>query len=165
MNRRTKIVFGGILLFIISIFSYITFPLKSEMVYYIPECNIYIRKEIKSWAKFGYIYFGKDSLSVWSSDDYVKLYNIVDHTILDIYNNSFNDTTYLTSDVGISEMKQTHFKFVVKKILDPIMFNPTEKKAEYDLKPGFNCIRIYDFGEDVAFFNDTSSVVKIPRID
>ncbi|WP_294592152.1 hypothetical protein [uncultured Bacteroides sp.] len=165
MNKRTKIVFGSILGIIILILCRFTFPLKRESVYYIPECKIYLRKEIGAWEKYGYIYFGRDSNTVWSSDDYVKLYAAVDNIILSVYNSSFNDTTYLTSGTKISEIKQTHFNFVQKKQFDATFFNPTGKIPEsYRLKSGFKGIEIYDFGDDMFVFSDTLPSRKVFRI-
>lgn len=74
MYRRFFFLLGSIFALLVLFFCWITFPLKEEKLYYIPQAGMYLKTIKRSWTDYSYVLFSKDSLCVLSDKvDYIKI--------------------------------------------------------------------------------------------
>ncbi|WP_300699533.1 hypothetical protein [Bacteroides sp.] len=155
-------LFFLITVLIVSYVVYWVFFRTIESVYYVPEAKVYLRMKTKSFNNHGYVYFGRDSITVLDSTDYVKVHEACDSEILSIYYNPHNDTVYLTSYTGIIDIKQTHFILAERKKFDKTFLTPVKTSpGSYKLNHGYVHIEIYNFGGDLFVADDTSHLKKV----
>ena len=134
-----------------------------ERVYKIPNRDLYVRVKVTPISDFGYIYFGKDSTSVFQTKDYLKLGKSV-NIIIDMYLKTDNDTIYYISQVDTHEMVQNDFTFIRKGFLDPYIFADDNKGNGYSFssKPEFTTrIRLGDFDGDISVSLDSTIFGKL----
>ena len=134
-----------------------------ERVYKIPNRDLYVRVKVMPISDFGYIYFGKDSTSVFQTKDYLKLGKSV-NIIIDMYLKTDNDTIYYISQVDTHEMVQNDFTFIRKGFLDPYIFADDNKGNGYSFssKPEFTTrIRLGDFDGDISVSLDSTIFGKL----
>lgn len=143
-------------LFIIYLF------VPKERVYKIPNRDLYIRVKVTPISDFGYIYFGKDSTSVFQSKDYLKMHKALDNIIIRMYLKTDNDTIHYISLSKPNEMEQDDFTFIRKKRLDPdILVEDKRIPSLYRCKPEFTTvIELAEFNANISISQDSSIYMK-----
>lgn len=137
--------------------------IPKERVYKIPDKDLYIRVKVTPISDFGYIYLGKDSVSVFQSKDYLKIRKAVDNEIITMYLRTDNDTIYYISLSKPNEMEQNDFTFIRKNRLDPdiLVEDKTGIPSLYKCKPEFTkVINLMDFNTDISISQDSSIYMK-----
>ena len=134
-----------------------------ERVYKIPNRDLYVRVKVTPISDFGYIYLGKDSISVFQTKDYLKLGKAVDNLVIEMFLKTDNDTIYYIARVPAYEMEQNDYTFIRKRILEPYIFVKKKKgtSSVYNIKPEFTTwIRLVDFNSDLSVTLDSTVLRK-----
>lgn len=134
---------------------YFNYPPYTEKVYSIPGRNLYIRIKTSFWESYGYLYFGKDSASVFFPNDYLKLPKMSDYFIVYMYVNPNNDSIYFfPADNRTLEMKESCFHLVENVYRDSNGINPLCKIL------GERCLAIdmYAFGDGDLVISQDSTI-------
>ncbi|WP_294592155.1 hypothetical protein [uncultured Bacteroides sp.] len=166
MNKRFGVVLGSIVAFIFLFFFGVTFPLKEEKLYYIPQAEMYLKTIKRSWHDYDYVVFGKDSLCTLSEEfDYIQFRK--SDLPLDIYLIKGNKIILMPKVRGISTINSVQFEFIKTKTvyLDSLMIRTKDGPIVSILNFPHISISIDGFLRSVFVSDNTDKFVRLSPIN